>query len=61
MLIAIDPALKAAAENAARDNARSLTSFIEKVLADHLKANGYLRAAIGHGIPVSQLSAENDC
>jgi hypothetical protein len=31
MLIAIDPTLKAAAERAARDNARSLPSFIEKL------------------------------
>jgi hypothetical protein len=36
MQIAIDPTLKAAAERAARDNARSLPSFIEKLLSDHL-------------------------
>jgi len=60
MLIAIDPTLKAAAERAARDNARSLPSFIEKLLSDHLRANGYLRPLSDHGIPVSQLNAEND-
>jgi hypothetical protein len=60
MLIAIDPTLKAAAERAARDNARSLPSFIEKLLSDHLTANGYLRPLSDHGIPVSQLNAEND-
>ena len=60
MLIAIDPTLQAAAERAARDSARSLPSFIEKLLSDHLMANGYLRATRGHGIPVSQLNAEND-
>jgi hypothetical protein len=59
-LIAIDPTLKAAAEKAARDNARSLPSFIEKLLADHLTANGYLRTPGAHGIPISQLNAEND-
>jgi hypothetical protein len=60
MLIAIDPTLKAAAERAARDNARSLPSFIEKLLSDHLTANGYLRPLSDHGIPVSHLNAEND-
>jgi hypothetical protein len=60
MQIAIDPTLKAAAERAARDNARSLPSFIEKLLSDHLTANGYLRPLSDHGIPVSQLNAEND-
>jgi len=60
MLIAIEPTLKAAAEKAARDSAHSLPSFIEKLLSDHLMANGYLRSTRGHGIPVSQLNAEND-
>jgi hypothetical protein len=38
----IDPELKKAADVAARDDQRSLTSFIEKLLTDHLKAQGYL-------------------
>ena len=36
------PELKAAAERAAADDHRSLTSLIEKLLSDHLKAKGYL-------------------
>lgn len=38
----ISPELKAAAEKAAADDGRSLTSLIEKLLADHLRAKGYL-------------------
>jgi len=60
ILLAIDPTLKAAAEKAARDVARSLPSFLEKLLSDHLTANGYLRTSRDHGIPISQLNAEND-
>ena len=59
-LIVIDPTLKAAAEKAARDNARSLPSFIEKLLSDHLTATGYLPQPRSHGIPISQLNAAND-
>lgn len=36
------PSLKAAAEKAAVDDERSLTSLIEKLLADHLRKKGYL-------------------
>jgi len=38
----IDPDLKAAADKAAADDQRSLTSLIEKLLTDYLKKNGYL-------------------
>ena len=38
----IDPVLKAAAEKAAADERRSLTSLIEHLLDRHLKAGGYL-------------------
>jgi hypothetical protein len=38
----IDPVLKDAAEIAAKDDRRSLTSLIEKVLADYLTERGYL-------------------
>jgi hypothetical protein len=41
----IDPTLKAAAEKAAADDQRSLTSLIEKLLADYLRAHGYLKPA----------------
>jgi hypothetical protein len=38
----ISPALKAAAEQAAADDQRSVTSLIEKLLTDHLQERGYL-------------------
>jgi predicted HicB family RNase H-like nuclease len=38
----IDPQLKAAADAAAAAERRSLTSLIEKLLADWLRENGYL-------------------
>jgi hypothetical protein len=37
----IEPALKAAAEKAADDDHRSITSLVEKLLSDYLKKNGY--------------------
>ena len=43
ILVRIQPKLKAAAEKAAKDDARSLSSLIEKLLLDHLKAKGYLK------------------
>jgi hypothetical protein len=39
----IEPQLKTAAEKAAADDNRSLTSLIEKLLLDHLKKRGYLK------------------
>ena len=38
----ITPSLKAAADKAAADDSRSLTSLVEKLLTDHLKEKGYL-------------------
>jgi hypothetical protein len=38
----LQPEVKAAAEKAAEDDRRSLSSFIEKLLVDHLRAQGYL-------------------
>jgi len=38
----IRPELKEAADKAAADDNRSLTSLIEKLLIDHLKEKGYL-------------------
>lgn len=35
--------VKAAAEAAAKADTRSLSSFIEKVLTDHLKEHGHLQ------------------
>jgi hypothetical protein len=37
------PSLKEAAEKAAEDDSRSLTSLIEKLLTDHLRKKGYLK------------------
>jgi hypothetical protein len=34
--------VKAAAEKAAKDDVRSLSSLIEKVLVEHLREKGYL-------------------
>lgn len=39
----LPPSLKRAAEKAAADDARSLTSLIEILLRDHLRAKGYLK------------------
>jgi hypothetical protein len=39
------PEMKAAAEKAAADDRRSLTSLIEKLLDDHLREKGYLAQA----------------
>jgi hypothetical protein len=41
----ISPELKAAAEKAAAADHRSLTSLIEKLLAEHLQKHGYLKPA----------------
>jgi hypothetical protein len=37
------PSLKEAAERAADDEQRSLTSLVEKLLSDYLKKRGYLK------------------
>jgi hypothetical protein len=39
----IDPGLKELAERAAAEDHRSLTSLIEKLLAEHLRVKGYLK------------------
>lgn len=39
----LQPSLKMAAEAAADEDSRSLTSLIEKVLKDYLKAHGFLK------------------
>ena len=39
----VDPKLKDAADRAAADDQRSLTSLIEKLLTDHLRRKGYLK------------------
>jgi hypothetical protein len=42
--IRMRPSVKAAAEQAAADANRSLSSMIETLLIEHLRANGYLPA-----------------
>ncbi len=39
----LDPELKQAAEKAAKDDHRTLVSFVEKLLTVHLEENGYLK------------------
>ena len=41
----LQPSLKEAAEKAAADDRRSLTSLVEKLLVDHLRERGYLPPA----------------
>ncbi|HEY8578321.1 MAG TPA: toxin-antitoxin system HicB family antitoxin [Beijerinckiaceae bacterium] len=43
MNLRLQPSLKAAAEAAAEEDSRSLTSLIEKILKDYLRANGFLK------------------
>jgi hypothetical protein len=40
----IQPSLKEAADKAAAADQRSLTSLVEKLLTDHLRKKGYLKA-----------------
>jgi len=42
----LQPSLKAAAEKAAVDDQRSLTSLVEKLLTEHLRRGGYLKSAV---------------
>ena len=39
----LPPEVKAAAEAAAKEDTRSLSSFLERLLTEHLKAKGYLK------------------
>jgi hypothetical protein len=41
----IEPAIKEAAEKAAEDDRRSVTSLVEKLLVDYLRKKGYLLKA----------------
>jgi predicted HicB family RNase H-like nuclease len=45
LLARIQPSLKAAAEKAAAADRRSLSSLVQKLLADDLRRNGYLKGA----------------
>jgi hypothetical protein len=39
----LEPKLKVAAEKAAENDHRSLTSLVEKLLTEYLRAHGYLK------------------
>ena len=57
----LPPSLKKAAERAASDDHRSLTSLIEKLLFEHLAGKGYLRSSgSDQGLRPDQLSSDND-
>jgi hypothetical protein len=40
--VRVSDQVKAAAEKAAADDSRSVASYVERLLAEHLKAKGYL-------------------
>jgi hypothetical protein len=40
----IEPEVKEAAEKAAEDDRRSLSGYVEKLLVEHLRKLGYLKA-----------------
>jgi hypothetical protein len=59
----MDPTLKAAAEKVAAAERRSLTSYIEKLIADDLearKASKKGKSAASKSIPIDKLNASND-
>jgi hypothetical protein len=58
----IDPALKEAAERAARATNGSVTWLIENLLIDHLRRTGHLprNRHSDEGIRANELTSEND-
>ncbi|MBO6892855.1 MAG: hypothetical protein JJ866_13010 [Roseibium sp.] len=44
----IEPTVKAALEIAAKEDRRTVASYVELVLIEHLKAKGYLDAESGN-------------
>jgi hypothetical protein len=60
--LTLDPLLRKAAELAATKERRSLTSFIETVLADYLRRTGYLPRTLrpDEGLRPHELTSEND-
>jgi hypothetical protein len=43
--VRVEPETKAALERAAKDDLRSVSSMIEKILVEWLRAKGYLRTS----------------
>jgi hypothetical protein len=59
----LKPAMKAAAEKAPAAEHRSLTSYIEKLIADDLEARKVSKkgkTAASKSIPIDKLNASND-
>ena len=56
----LDHELLNAVERAATNDRQSVTSFVERLLADHLHAKGYLRGTGDEGLRPEELSSEND-
>jgi hypothetical protein len=59
----LKPTMKAAAEKAAAADHRSLTAYIEKLIADDLqakKASKRAKSAASKSIPIDKLNASND-
>jgi hypothetical protein len=59
----LKPGMKTAAEKAAAADHRSLTSYIEKLIADDLeprKTSKKGKAATSRSIPIDKLNASND-
>jgi hypothetical protein len=58
----LKPAMKAAAEKAAAADRRSLTSYIEKLIADDLDAKRASKRgkSTSKSIPIGKLNASND-
>jgi hypothetical protein len=49
-----------AVERAAAEDRRSITSFIERLLSEHLYTKGYLRRPGDEGLRPEELTSEND-
>lgn len=58
--IRVQPETKAALERAARDDLRSVSSLIEEILVEWLRAKGYLPGDAAASIKVEDLTAEDD-
>jgi hypothetical protein len=58
--IRVRPETKAALERAAKDGLRSVSSLIEEILVEWLRAKGYLPGDGAASIKVEDLTAEND-
>jgi hypothetical protein len=58
--IHLQPDTKAALERAAKEDMWSVSSLIEEILVEWLRAKGYLPGGAAASIKVEDLTAEND-